>query len=107
MFNRHGWSKFGRRGQAYDVLPSGQALGYQQMRVGHDGADATLDNAMSECRSFALTPAQASAICEEVAALTRSWKDHFRAAGVTERDVELLAQQLDRPFLQDQRRSSR
>jgi serine/threonine-protein kinase HipA len=27
---------------AFDVLPSGQALGYQQMRVGQEGADATL-----------------------------------------------------------------
>ena len=94
-----------RLSSAYDVLPSGQALGYQQMRVGRDGADSTLENARSECRSFALTPAQASVICREVAAITQSWKEHFRAAGVTARDVELLAEQLDRTFLLDQRRS--
>ena len=39
---------------AFDVLPSGQALGYQQMRIGIDEADSTLANAMSMCRSFAL-----------------------------------------------------
>ena len=95
-----------RLSPAYDMLPSGQALGYQQMRVGRDGADSTLENARSECRSFALTPAQASVICREVAAVTQSWKEHFRNVGVTERDIALLAEQLDRPFLMDQRRSS-
>ena len=90
---------------AYDVLPSGQALGYQQMRVGREGADSTLDNAMSECRSFALTSAQASVICQEVASVTRSWQEHFIAIGVSRRDIELLSDQIDRPFLLDQRRS--
>jgi serine/threonine-protein kinase HipA len=33
-------------------LPSGQALGYQQMRVGSAHADSTLENAMSMCTSF-------------------------------------------------------
>ena len=37
---------------AFDVLPSGQALGYQQMRVGSDDADATIDNALSMCALF-------------------------------------------------------
>jgi hypothetical protein len=32
---------------AYDVLPSGQGLGFQQMRVGVDAGDSTLDNALS------------------------------------------------------------
>ncbi len=58
-----------RLSPAYDVLPSGQALGYQQMRVGTEGADATLKNALSECRSFALKPESALAICREVAAV--------------------------------------
>nr|WP_259371325.1 HipA domain-containing protein [Caldimonas caldifontis] len=33
---------------AYDVLPTGQALGYQQFRVGAQGLDASMDNALSE-----------------------------------------------------------
>ena len=33
---------------AYDVLPAGQALGYQQFRVGAQGLDASMDNALSE-----------------------------------------------------------
>ena len=39
---------------AYDVLPSGQALGFQQMRVGEDEADSTLANALSMSQLFAL-----------------------------------------------------
>ncbi len=88
---------------AYDVLPSGQALGYQQMRVGRDGSESTIDNALSECRAFALTPAQAERIARAVARVVDGWKTHFAACGVTPRDVELLAEQIDRPFLLEQR----
>ena len=44
---------------AFDVLPSGQALGYQQMRVGADGHDSTIDNAMTEARLFGLKDQEA------------------------------------------------
>ncbi len=47
----------------YDILPSGQALGFQQMRVGEQEADST-------------------------------------------RDIEMYTQQIDRPFLRDQRRDA-
>jgi serine/threonine-protein kinase HipA len=96
-----------RLAPAYDVLPSGQALGYQQMRIGKNGADSTLDNALSECRSFALTLAQAMQICREVVAAIGSWRAHFAATGVSVRDIELLAEQIDRPFLFDQRIAQR
>jgi hypothetical protein len=36
---------------AYDVLPSGQALGFQQMRVGEQEADSTLLNALCDATS--------------------------------------------------------
>jgi serine/threonine-protein kinase HipA len=45
---------------AYDVLPSGQALGYQQMRVGESAADSTLTNALSMCAQSAVTPDEAN-----------------------------------------------
>jgi serine/threonine-protein kinase HipA len=88
---------------AFDVLPSGQALGYQQMRVGRDGNDATLTNATSECRAFALPPPQAQRVAREVASVVDGWKQHFMACGVTKRDLALLAEQIDRPFLREQR----
>ena len=34
---------------AYDVLPSGQALGFQQMRVGEQEADSTLWTTRCRC----------------------------------------------------------
>ncbi len=92
-----------RLAPAFDVLPSGQALGYQQMRVGRDGANATLANALSEHRAFALTAQRARAVCAEVAREVRGWQLHFSAFGVSGRDIELLTEQIDRNFLREQR----
>jgi serine/threonine-protein kinase HipA len=88
---------------AYDLLPSGQALGYQQMRIGQDGAASTLDNALSEHRSFALTLARAKAVAAEVAQVVQGWRAHFAVAGVSERDLQSLTEQIDREFLRSQR----
>jgi serine/threonine-protein kinase HipA len=33
----------------------------------------------------------------------QGWKAHFAACGVTGRDIDSLAEQIDRPFLRDQR----
>jgi serine/threonine-protein kinase HipA len=88
---------------AFDVLPAGQALGYQQMRVGRDGADATLDNALSEHRSFALTLAAAKAVTAEVARVVAGWRAHFGETGVSQRDVDLLGEQIDWAHLREQR----
>ena len=90
---------------AFDVLPSGHALGYQQMRVGADMADSTLANALSEHAQFGLKRGEAESQVREVAAVVAGWKSHFAAAGVRAADVESLAQQLDRPFLADQRQA--
>ena len=88
---------------AFDVLPSGQALGYQQMRVGEMEADSTLTNALSMCTMFALTRQQATQEVAVVAAVVAGWKRHFAAAGVTARDIAVLTEQVDRPFLREQR----
>jgi serine/threonine-protein kinase HipA len=90
---------------AYDVLPSGQGLGFQQMRVGNDEADATLDNALSMARYFALDDKSAAAEVRQVAAVVAQWKEHFAEAGVRPRDIEMYAEQIDRPFLREQRES--
>ncbi len=88
---------------AFDVLPSGQALGYQQMRVGVQQADSTLDNAMSMCTMFALKRDEAANEVAEVAAVVAGWKAHFAACGVSARDIDLYTEQIDRPFLKAQR----
>jgi serine/threonine-protein kinase HipA len=89
---------------AFDVLPSGRALGYQQMRVGRDGAESTLGNALSEHRAFSLTEEQARQVTAEVATQVENWEEHFRSEGVGAADLAFLKSQLDRPFLLDQRR---
>lgn len=90
---------------AFDVLPTGQALGYQQMRVGVDMADSTLANALSEHGQFGLKRDEAETQVRQVVAVVAGWKGHFAAAGVRASDVESLAQQMDRPLLADQRRA--
>jgi serine/threonine-protein kinase HipA len=88
---------------AYDVLPSGQALGYQQMRVGESEADSTLENARSMRELFGLVADGAEGEIATVAKVVSTWKRHFLACGVTPRDIEALAEHIDRPFLRDQR----
>ena len=92
-----------RLSPAFDLLPAGQALGYQQMRVGEQEADSTLDNAMSMCTLFALKRDKAADEVRRVCAVVRAWQVHFAAQGVRRRDIELLAEQIDRPFLRSQR----
>jgi serine/threonine-protein kinase HipA len=88
---------------AFDVLPSGQALGSQQLRVGEHGADSTLDNALSMSALFSLGKDEAVGEVRRVVKAVAGWKRHFAECGVTRGDIELLAEQIDRPFLFDQR----
>lgn len=92
-----------RLSPAYDVLPSGQALGYQQMRVGSEEADSTLSNAYSMASHFGLKPKDAREEATSVAKVVSGWQAHFLEHGVGARDLETLAEQVDRPFLRDQR----
>jgi serine/threonine-protein kinase HipA len=92
---------------AYDVLPSGQALGFQQMRVGADEADSTIANALSMARMFSLDQDAAVKEARKVARVVDGWKEHFRKIGVTRNDIDLHAEQIDRPFLLEQRQEMR
>jgi hypothetical protein len=42
-------------------------------------------------------------LVRRVCAVVRGWQAHFAAHGVRPRDVESLAQQIDRPHLRDHR----
>jgi serine/threonine-protein kinase HipA len=90
---------------AYDVLPSGQALGYQQMIVGRDAADSTLENALSMCTQFGLQKNRAVQEAAEVARVVDTWQQHFAQCGVSESDIAAYAEQIDRPFLRAQRQA--
>ena len=63
-------------------------------------------NALSEHRDFALTLAEAQAACRDVARVVDGWQAHFAAAGVTPRDLALLASQIDRDALRAQRQAA-
>jgi serine/threonine-protein kinase HipA len=94
-----------RLAPAYDVLPAGQALGFQQMRVGTAEADSTLENALSMSRLFGLDAKRAAAEVRAVARVVDTWKEHFRSIGVAPRDIDLYAEQIDRAFLLEQRQA--
>jgi serine/threonine-protein kinase HipA len=68
------------------------------------GTEATLVNAMSEHRLFGLTQEQAEQAISQVSSCVDDWKTDFKSCGVTERDIDTLTAQIDRPFLRDQRR---
>jgi serine/threonine-protein kinase HipA len=89
---------------AFDVLPSGQGLGFQQMRVGDQEADSTVANALSLSVMYALTKKEAVEEARAVAHTVDGWQQHFAACGVTRADIDLYAEQIDRPFLRDQRK---
>lgn len=78
-------------------------MGLQQMRVGLAMADSTLTNALSEHGQFGLARREAEAEVRKVAAAVAGWKSHFAAAGVRANEIDALAQQINRPFLLDQR----
>lgn len=91
---------------AYDVLPTAQSLGYQQMLVGEHGSESTLENALSMASQFGLTARQARAHAAAVAAVVERWREHFAALGVEGQALDVLATHIDRPALLQQRRAA-
>lgn len=92
-----------RLAPAYDLLPTHSGRGYQEFICGKQGRDSTLDNAMSECDAFGLTAAEAAAEVVRAVEVVNTWKLHFAQMGVSQRDIESLAQQIDGDFLLQQR----
>lgn len=88
---------------AFDLLPTGQGLGFQQMRVGHAGSASTIDNALSECAQFDLSRQAAINIIRTLIMSIDDWAQHFKECGVRTTDINLLSALIDRPFLRDQR----
>ena len=85
------------------MLPTHSGQGYQEFICGKQGRDSTLENAMSECDAFGLTSAEAAAEVVRVVEVVNSWKLHFAQVGVSPRDIENLAQQIDGDYLLQQR----
>jgi serine/threonine-protein kinase HipA len=88
---------------AYDVLPTNSGQGYQEFVCGALGRDSTLENAMTECAAFGLRVSEAAAEVANVIRVVNTWKTHFAQMGVTQRDIDSLAQQIDGEHLLAQR----
>lgn len=89
---------------AFDVLPTGQALGYQSMGVGARGAESSIDNALTQCQAYWLSPQEAAMEAGKVAVVVSGWQAHFGVAGVPRLLIDQAAEQIDRPYLLRQRR---
>jgi len=92
-----------RLAPAYDVLPTNSGQGYQEFICGVDGQDSTLANTMSQCDAFGLAPAQAAAQVVQVIGVVNTWRTHFESIGVSERDLDNLAEHIDGDELMNQR----
>ena len=92
-----------RLAPAYDILPTNSGQGYQEFICGAQGQDSTLENAMSQSDSFGLLAAEAVQEVVSVVHVVNTWKEHFVQTGVTQRDVESLARQIDGQQLLSQR----
>ena len=80
---------------AFDVLPTNLGLAYQSMRVGQEGADATLSNALSDHRAFGVNLQEAKQWVTQVQDVTQDWAKHFAKQSVRDADIQRLAQFID------------
>ncbi|CAM5216271.1 hypothetical protein CDEF62S_00124 [Castellaniella defragrans] len=94
-----------RLAPAYDVLPTNSGQGFQEFICGADGHDSTLSNAMSECEAFGLAPAEAAQMTVQVIRVVDTWRAHFESVGVTQNDLNSLAEHIDGDELLNQRRT--
>jgi serine/threonine-protein kinase HipA len=74
---------------AYDLQPQLQGIGYQQLIVGTQAHEPSVENALSDAGRFMLTRAEASAEAERVLDVLTRWPEHFHAEGVSARDIEM------------------
>jgi serine/threonine-protein kinase HipA len=75
---------------AFDVLPAGQALGYQQMRVGADGHESSISNALSEVAAFGLKLSEAKDMVHNIQKVVATWPAHFAKCGIKAREIEMV-----------------
>ncbi|HEU6454954.1 MAG TPA: hypothetical protein VN201_05780 [Roseateles sp.] len=58
---------------------------------------------MSQCDAFGLLAREAAQAAAQVIRVVNGWQAHFAAAGVTDRDIESLAERIDADELRSQR----
>jgi serine/threonine-protein kinase HipA len=85
-----GW----RLAPAYDLVPApmmAQEFRPLALTVGRYGRAASLYNLVSQAERFGLTAAEARVVFDRVVEAVRSWREVYRAAGVTDRHCDLMA----------------
>ena len=90
---------------AFDVLPTCHSLGYQAMVAGVNGAESSIDNAVSMAKDYWLSPQAAVDEARAVARVVNTWQTHFAAEGLSSSVLEEISLHLERPFLLEQRRA--
>ena len=85
-----------RLSPAFDVLPAAQGLGYQQMRVGVNGHESSIENALSEIAAFGLKLSEAKETVGDIQKIMKAWPQQFANCGVKPREIEMLDVNLSR-----------
>ncbi|OGA61664.1 MAG: hypothetical protein A3G81_07485 [Betaproteobacteria bacterium RIFCSPLOWO2_12_FULL_65_14] len=79
---------------AYDLVPMPVVSLERRdlaMTIGTYGRTASIYNLLSQCARFGLSIEEASKEIDAIVAILRTWRDHFRACGVSAKDAEYIA----------------
>lgn len=72
---------------AYDIQPQLQNIGYQQLIVGRDGYEPSIQNVLSDCGRFMLSDEEAIAQLSTILDRVSGWPDVFESEGVSAGDI--------------------
>ena len=90
---------------AYDIVTSGNGAFAHEFLLCEDSHEPLLANAMDVCAQFNLSPPEARDEIQAVINVVNGWRNHFRRHGITERDIEELANFIDDADLIEQRKN--
>jgi serine/threonine-protein kinase HipA len=82
---------------AYDLVPMPVVSLERRdlaMTIGTYGRTASIYNLLSQCERFGLSIEEARKEIDAIVATLRTWRDHFRAYGVSAKDIEYIAPSL-------------
>jgi serine/threonine-protein kinase HipA len=88
---------------AYDMVPTGSGAFEHQFMISDTSREPSLAQAMSAAIHFEMPPLAAAKEIIRIIAVVNTWQTHFRALGVTERDMHQMAEIIDAPALLEQR----
>jgi serine/threonine-protein kinase HipA len=80
---------------AYDLVPAPLVSLERRdlaMTIGTYGRTASIYNLLSQCERFGLTTDAARKEIDNIVATVRTWREHFRACGVSAKDIEYMTQ---------------